>query len=46
MELHRAPGPDGFPIEFYQKFWNLVCNDLMVLFNEFYEGKLDLITGF
>ena len=42
MKLNKAPGPDGLPIEFYQKFWNLVSGDLMDLFEEFYVGKLDL----
>lgn len=42
MRRNRAPGPDGFPIEFYQNFWYLVCQDLMHLFRLFYDGKLNI----
>jgi hypothetical protein len=37
-----APGPDGLPFLFYQKFWDLVKKDLVDLFDDFYKGKLDL----
>lgn len=36
MEKNKAPGPDGFPIEFYQKFWHLIKADLMHLFKLFH----------
>ena len=42
MKHNRAPGPDGFPIEFFQKFWNLVCTDLIALFEDFFKNKLDI----
>lgn len=42
MRRNRAPGPDGFPIEFYQKFWPLSCKDLLKLFQAFDQGALDL----
>ena len=42
MRHNKAPGPDGFPIEFYQHFWPLVCGDLCALFREFDEGTLDI----
>ena len=32
MELNKAPGPDGFPAEFYKTFWEVIRNDLMDLF--------------
>jgi hypothetical protein len=32
MERNKAPGPDGFPAEFYQTFWEVINNDLMALF--------------
>ena len=32
MEHNKAPGPDGFPAEFYQKFWEVLKSDLMAMF--------------
>jgi hypothetical protein len=37
-----APGPDGLPFLFYQKFWNIVKNDIIASFQDFHEGGLDL----
>jgi len=42
MELNKAPGPDGFPAEFYQTFWEVIKPDLLALFNEFHQGSLPL----
>jgi hypothetical protein len=42
MEHTQAPGPDGFPIEFFQKFWDLIYLDLLTLFQDFFDGKLDI----
>ena len=42
MEHNKAPGPDGFPLEFYQVFWNLIKDDLMALFTDFHQGNLPL----
>jgi hypothetical protein len=42
MEHNKAPGPDGFPSEFYQVFWDLLKDDLMTMFMEFYKGTLPL----
>jgi hypothetical protein len=42
MEHNKAPGPDGFPPEFYQVFWELIKDDLMALFSDFYQGSLPL----
>jgi hypothetical protein len=44
MEHNKALGPDGFPVEFYQVFWNLVKEDLMALFREFHRGNLPLYS--
>jgi hypothetical protein len=32
MKLNKAPGPDGFSAEFYQKIWEVIKSDLMALF--------------
>jgi hypothetical protein len=42
MEHNKSPGPDGFPAEFYQHFWNVIKHDLMALFTEFHKGELPL----
>jgi hypothetical protein len=34
MKPNKALGPDGFPAEFYQKFWNILKSDLMAMFAE------------
>jgi len=42
MNHNKAPGPDGFPPEFYQVFWETIMDDLMALFREFHNGSLPL----
>src|SRR6187455_2199976 len=32
MEHNKAPGPDGFPAEFYQQFWDTIKEDLLNMF--------------
>jgi hypothetical protein len=44
MEHNKAPGPDGFPTEFYQACWDIIKNDLMAMFVEFHKGKLPLYS--
>ena len=44
MEHNKAPGPDGFPVEFYQVFWNLIKDDLMALFTDFHKEDLNLYS--
>ena len=44
MEHNKAPGPDGFPTEFYQAFWETIKDDLMALFQGFHEGTLPLFS--
>jgi hypothetical protein len=42
MEHNKSPGPDGFPAEFYQKFWHILKNDLMDMFAQLRKGELPL----
>jgi len=44
VEHNKAPGPDGFPAEFYQVFWEVIKEGLMTLFNDFYEERLPLFS--
>jgi hypothetical protein len=37
MEHNKAPGPDGFPAEFYQAFWDVIKDDLLALFVDFHK---------
>jgi hypothetical protein len=42
MEHNKAPGPDGFPAEFYQMFWEMIKGDIMALFTQLSSGNLPL----
>jgi hypothetical protein len=42
MERNKVTGPDGLPIEFFQKCWELMKGDICDLFHDFYMGVLDI----
>jgi hypothetical protein len=42
MEHNKVAGPDGFPAEFDQHFWEVLKDDLMALFTCFQKGDLPL----
>jgi hypothetical protein len=42
LAYNKSPGPDGFPGEFYQFFWDCVKVPLKQLFDDFMGGKLDV----
>ena len=39
MKKGKAPGPDGFPIEFFQEFWEIIKFDLLEVVQESYQNK-------
>ena len=42
MKKNKSPGADGFPVDFYQEFWELVKWDVKGLLDDFAERKLDI----
>lgn len=38
----KATGPDGLPIIFYQRFWNIIKDDILAVFNSFHNGATNL----
>ena len=44
MKHNKAPGPDGFPAEFYQKFWEVLKSDLMAMFVQLQSGDLPFFS--
>ena len=38
MNGDKAPGPDGFTVAFWQFSWDIVKEEIMLLFNELYEN--------
>ena len=44
MEHNKASGPNGFPAEFYQHFWDVIKGDLMLMFHDLHNGDLPLFS--
>jgi hypothetical protein len=42
MEHNKAPGPNGFPAEFYQFFWDTIKMDILQMFSVLHAGQLEL----
>jgi hypothetical protein len=42
MKRNTAPGPDHFHVEFYQYCWDVIKDDLVALFIDFHNMKLDI----
>lgn len=41
MEKNKAADPDSIPIEFYQARWQIVKSDIIQLFADFHQGRVD-----
>ena len=39
MEGDKAPGPDGFTLAFFQKYWSVVEIDVMAFFDHFHRSS-------
>lgn len=39
MKKGKAPSPDGFPIEFFQEFWEIIKYDLLDVVQESHRNK-------
>lgn len=37
MSNNKTPGPDGFTIEFFKKFWNTFKASIMNMFHDFFQ---------
>jgi hypothetical protein len=44
MEHNKAPGPDGFSVEFYQTFWDVIMDDLIPMFHNLHVRDLPLFS--
>lgn len=42
MEKNKAAGPDKIPAEFYQHCWEIVKRDIVEIFRDFHENKMDV----
>lgn len=38
----NTPGPDSFPILFFQKFWNIIDGDIFKLCSDFHSRSINL----
>lgn len=42
MKNNKAPRPDGFPTEFYKRCWHIIKGDLLPMFQDLFNGQLQL----
>jgi hypothetical protein len=42
MKENSAPSPNGYGVVFFKKFWQVIKGDLEIMFQDFYNNKLDI----
>ena len=42
MNPDSAPGPDGFPVLFFRKFWEVLKGPILEILNDFALGRVDI----
>lgn len=42
MKENSAPGPNGFRVSFFKKFWSVMKDDILALFYDLNKGLLDI----
>ena len=38
MDIQSAPGPDGFGAGFFQSYWDIIKDDLIMAIQDFFQG--------
>jgi hypothetical protein len=41
MKVDSAPGPDGLPVVFFQRFWEILKKPILLMLNDFALGRVD-----
>lgn len=36
LRTDKAPGPDGYTVEFFEKSWNIIKTDMLAMFQDFF----------
>jgi hypothetical protein len=42
MKPDSAPGPDGFPVSFFKRFWEILKGPILGILNDFALGRVDI----
>lgn len=42
MKTNSAPGPNGFGVIFFRKYWEIIKEDIYSMFKDFHLGRLDI----
>lgn len=42
MKENSTPGPNGFSVSFFKKFWDIIKWDMLKMFQDFWDEHLDI----